>query len=994
MDKKKGIIIAIVLLLLLSVGTFAFTRNGDIEKLDGDGVTDNGGSSHDKDQDNAIEPSDDSTGEDDNTWTAPVLGQVGGNGQTNEVQANPPVFTLDDVKVDRVEFASSFTMPDVQVQDEDGTMLTAVITYEYRATESDEFEAADSFDTTRIGQYRITYTVTNSRGLSSSQSFIVTISDTTAPVVGGVPSGATNENVTLEVDEAGDYTVTVNGEKYDGDLTFTDSRKYEVTVEDASGNSVTVNFTIDQDAPVVTLYKGEEIVAPELWYNKTLKAQIEDLTTYTATLNKVAYTSEEEIIANPNDAKWYTLVVTDEAGNETTVTFGIDTIAPTFNLSGAPMNWTGTKVERNSEFSCPTAEEMTKFATDANSGVKSVVIQEARSKVDTFKVGTYGCYYTVTDNAGNSVTRSMSYEVVDTIAPEITRIKLQTQHKNTNYANITDKLMITVETNEDLLSNPELQINGITPKFGSVNKETFPKDAEHPTVYKYTFYEVELSEEMKLEEDKTIAVAVKVTDLAGISSELTSTGINNGNPEKEVIYDNAKPVIAKVQIYNKNYFDSGYIKNGETLVVDATLSEELVTLPTLTVGSYTATMNKVSGGNGEIIYQARITIDANEAVLVEGPLSFTISGYTDKAGNTNVIVDQTQATKPLIYDRTAPMFDLGGAPMNWTGTKVERNSEFSCPTAEVMMTFATDEHSGVKSVELQEERSKVDTSKVGLYECAYTVIDNAGNSVTRSMSYEVEDTKAPEVTVWYSPDTPTNHGVYAYIEANEPIQELGGNWAKKSDTLYRKAYPKNWEETVIIKDLYGNETSVEIKVTNIDKTAPTIRLLGSSNVTIDWGSEYTDEFGIEYSDNYSSKENMTVQVWYTFKAVGTTTYTEVDAIDTKKAGQYYQYYTVTDEAGNVSERVSRGILVVDEIKPDLHKIVASDIYYKVGDKRPEISELVEAIDNNDGNITDKVYILHPDWLNMNEPGVYLVEFYVYDASGNRAYTPLRIHVEA
>lgn len=29
---------------------------------------------------------------------------------------------------------------------------------------------------------------------------------------------------------------------------------------------------------------------------------------------------------------------------------------------------------------------------------------------------------------------------------------------------------------------------------------------------------------------------------------------------------------------------------------------------------------------------------------------------------------------------------------------------------------------------------------------------------------------------------------------------------------------------------------------------------------------------------------------------------------------------------------------------------------------------------------------------MNTAGTYLVEFYVLDASGNRGYTPLRVHV--
>ena len=278
----------------------------------------------------------------------------------------------------------------------------------------------------------------------------------------------------------------------------------------------------------------------------------------------------------------------------------------------------------------------------------------------------------------------------------------------------------------------------------------------------------------------------------------------------------------------------------------------------------------------------------------------------------------------------------------------------------------------------------MEAGRDGVY--TITVTDKLGKVTT--VTFTIDKT-APEVEVIYSTTEPTNGGVFVTLKTNEPVQEIKG-FKKISDTEYQKAYGFNYTQDVTVVDLVGNETVVTITVSNIDKEVPNIRLLGNSNVTVTWGETYTDVDGISYSDNTSAQEEMTVQTWYTFKAVGETTYTEVEEIDTTKAGQYYQYYTVTDKAGNVSERVSRGILVVDEEAPVITKKVASDIYFKVGDTLPAISELVTATDNNDGDITDRVYILRqPD---MNTAGTYLVEFYVLDASGNRGYTPLRVHV--
>ncbi|MBK1442817.1 hypothetical protein JHJ32_22685, partial [Parapedobacter sp. ISTM3] len=96
---------------------------------------------------------------------------------------------------------------------------------------------------------------------------------------------------------------------------ITDEGEYTLVVTDASGNSTTVSFTVDKTAPVVT---G---VADGGYYNEDVTVTFDE---GTATLNGEPFTSGTEI----TDEGEYTLVVTDEAGNSTTVSFTVDKTAP------------------------------------------------------------------------------------------------------------------------------------------------------------------------------------------------------------------------------------------------------------------------------------------------------------------------------------------------------------------------------------------------------------------------------------------------------------------------------------------------------------------------------------------------------------------------------------------------------------------------------------------------------------------------------------------
>ena len=80
------------------------------------------------------------------------------------------------------------------------------------------------------------------------------------------------------------------------------------------------------------------------------------------------------------------------------------------------------------------------------------------------------------------------------------------------------------------------------------------------------------------------------------------------------------------------------------------------------------------------------------------------------------------------------------------------------------------------------------------------------------------------LNVTYSTTAPTKENVIVTITSNEEIQAVEEWTLSQNRKTLTKTYTQNGNETIIIKDLAGNEASAEIIVNNIDKTAPTVNV--------------------------------------------------------------------------------------------------------------------------------------------------------------------------
>ncbi|MBT2734695.1 L,D-transpeptidase family protein [Bacillus sp. ISL-7] len=148
---------------------------------------------------------------------------------------------------------------------------------------------------------------------AGNKTIVIFTIDRTAPVVSGVSNNAFyNKDVTIAFKEG---TAWLDGNRVKTGKAVTSEGKHRVTIADAVGNKRTVVFTIDKTAPVVSGVSNDEI------YNQDVTISFKE---GTATLDGATVKTGTVVSAEGT----HTLVVTDAAGNKTTVVFIIEITEP------------------------------------------------------------------------------------------------------------------------------------------------------------------------------------------------------------------------------------------------------------------------------------------------------------------------------------------------------------------------------------------------------------------------------------------------------------------------------------------------------------------------------------------------------------------------------------------------------------------------------------------------------------------------------------------
>ncbi len=193
-------------------------------------------------------------------------------------------------------------------------------------------------------------------------------------------NGLYNKDVTITFNEA---TATLDGKAFTSGTKVTSEGDHTLVVTDAAGNATTIKFTIDKTPPVVTGVSNNGL------YNKDVIITFNE---GTAKLDGNDFTSGKTVTSEGS----HTLVVTDAAGNATTVNFTIDKTAP----------------------NAPTVDTVTSKSTNVTGtaeAISTIVVKEGKETIGIGKTDQYGkftisiekqkkgtnLYVTVKDQAGN-----------------------------------------------------------------------------------------------------------------------------------------------------------------------------------------------------------------------------------------------------------------------------------------------------------------------------------------------------------------------------------------------------------------------------------------------------------------------------------------------------------------------------------------------------------------------------------------------------------------
>ena len=272
-------------------------------------------------------------------------------------------------------------------------------------------------------------------------------------------------------------------------------------------------------------------------------------------------------------------------------------------------------------------------------------------------------------------------------------------------------------------------------------------------------------------------------------------------------------------------------------------------------------------------------------------------------------------------------------------------------------------------IELEKEEPECEfkinaPTQPGLYEFSIAAEDYYGNTtywmnipyVVKDKLSGVEDKTAPKFISEIPSEYPYNDStipqgmpITIRLKDDSGIYYIGYKWTReleekvtgatviyKKDTIQINApnEPGDYYLIWYARDGANNLSDCYYtKVTVKDQIAPTLTLNGEAEVDVPLNGTFTDE-GATFSDNYDATKIVYAN----------------ETIDTSKVGEQILTYTATDNAGNVSNTVSRKVTVVAPYKT--YELTApTKTEYKIGDEIDLTGASIKETDER-GNISN------------------------------------------
>ncbi|MFL2927326.1 MAG: immunoglobulin-like domain-containing protein [Opitutales bacterium] len=248
----------------------------------------------------------------------------------------------------------------------------------------------------------------------------------------------------------------------------------------------------------------------------------------------------------------------------------------------------------------------------------------------------------------------------------------------------------------------------------------------------------------------------------------------------------------------------------------------------------------------------------------------------------------------------------------------------------------------------------------GINYISYTVTDSTGNSNSTQRSITVVDTTKP--TLLLNGDTSIT------MEAGDIFNDPNATWVDNADGtgMVSSSVPVDVQAvgrqllSYVYTDKSSNiSNSVTRSLTIVDTTPSSIFLNGNATTIHEAGQPFVDP-GASWIDN----------------ADGNGTVLGLGDLNSSKLGEYDLVYSYKDESNNSSVSLTRKVQIIDTTAPQLQLVGDQNITTEVGFSYTDQGAIwMDAIDGN-GTISSIGTV------NVQSPGVYLLNYFYTDQAGN------------
>ena len=277
----------------------------------------------------------------------------------------------------------------------------------------------------------------------------------------------------------------------------------------------------------------------------------------------------------------------------------------------------------------------------------------------------YG-YEDAAGNVGEDITQEQTtskeypYVIYDTVPAEYTALGIvngshyDAKEGDIYHAKTGDYVRILVQfDNEKLTVMPKIRVLGEDNKVvKEVNMIYADQTSANLNTNAYSG-QFTITEDMNLPEGEIKFEVYGYEDAAGnVGKTLTNADLKYPGIDQGVEYDKTAPVADFVEFTSTNA-NNQYAKVGDQVWVKVRIKEELSKYPVIKInGMDTDTETIVNDPNeAGTVYAAWLTMTED---MIEGKMSFEISGYEDLAGNVGDTITTTTNDTSVTFDKTAP----------------------------------------------------------------------------------------------------------------------------------------------------------------------------------------------------------------------------------------------------------------------------------------------------------------------------------------------------